>query len=158
MAKRATTKVPAGTKKAKSAKAPETPPVPPGNVVLYGYISQDKSGAYDLYQGLGVSQYFQIPKSDDVYVLQGTCTVNPSLLALLMPSTLIITYVSGLRRVRLPAGSIAAVVRNHAHKSGPVKPCPAGCYCNGICLCPEADYWLKLDATTAERLGVIIEN
>jgi hypothetical protein len=158
MAPRATTKVPAGTKKAKAAKAPPAPALIPESVVIYGYVSQDKSGTYFLYQGLGISQHYLIPKSNNTYVLQGTCPVNPSLLGLLLPATLRITYVSGSRKATLPASSLAAVVGHHLHKSGPVKPCPAGCYCNGICVCSDVDYWFNLDGMTAQRLGVIIED
>jgi hypothetical protein len=125
-------------------------------VFLYVYAFFESDDVLRLYQGLGVHQYYCIPKQDILSVKSTNCTQNPSVIKLHLPSACCITYVSS-RSVSLPAGSLAAVVatQNEARKGATPLDCPAYCKCNGKCTCADIDHWLSLGPESARKLGVV---
>ena len=127
-------------------------------VYLYGYASGESDDVFRLYQGLGVSQFYEIPRKAVISVTAPTCKTNPSLIKMLLPSNTQIKYVSS-KTATLPAGSLAAVVATHKRESdvSPADRCPVGCYCNGICICTSINYWFDLSPDAAQRLGVVID-
>jgi hypothetical protein len=124
-------------------------------VFLYGYVYFESDEVLRLYQGLGISQYYCIPKKDVLSVTSPNCPLNPSMIKLRLPATCRITYVSS-RSVSLPAGSLAAVVatQNEVRKGVVPVDCPAYCKCNGKCTCADIDHWLNLSEESARKLGV----
>jgi hypothetical protein len=139
--------------------APETDETSNGewpNVLLYGYASDPMDDVFRLYHGLGVTQFYEIPRRQIISVTPATESENPSLIQVLLPATSRITYVSS-RKVTLPAGSVAAAVRaeGRAYATSPQDRCPTGCSYNGVCICTVVDHWLNLDPKTARELGVV---
>jgi hypothetical protein len=125
-------------------------------VFLYGYAYYESEYVLRLYHGLGIPQFYSIPKKDVLDLTSASCPPNPSLIKLRLPSTTRITYVSS-RRVSLPAGSLAAVVaaQNKKSEGSPIQNCPAYCLCNGKCSCAAIDFWLNLGPESARKLGVV---
>jgi hypothetical protein len=131
-------------------------------VFIYGYIGKVTEDTVQLFQGLDLRKYYEIPRREIVYVENITCPGGPPTILVLF-STTRITYVSNGATATLPASSLAAVV---AAMNNPVREvetprpqlCPPGCLCNGICRCATIDYWLHLDEAAAKRLGVMVLN
>jgi hypothetical protein len=129
-------------------------------VFIYGYIGKITDDTVQLFQGLDLRRYYEIPRSGIVYAENTTCTGGPST-KLVLFSTTRITYVSNGVTVTLPASSLAAVVAamnkpgRELEKTVP-QLCPPGCLCKGVCACATSDYWLHLDEATAKRLGVMV--
>jgi hypothetical protein len=131
-------------------------------VFIFGFIGKVTDDTVQLYQGLDLRRYYEIPRREIVYVENITCVGGPST-KLVLFSTARITYVSNGATATLPASSLAAVVAamntpgREIERPGP-QGCPAGCLCNGICRCASSDYWLHLDEAAAKRLGVMVLN
>jgi hypothetical protein len=120
-------------------------------VFLYGYVYHESDSVLRLYHGLGIPQFYSIPRKDVLELTSASCPQNPSLIKLRLSSTTPITYVSH-RSVSLPAGSLAEVV---ARGGSTVENCPAYCLCNGKCTCAAIDHWTNLGTESAKKLGVV---
>jgi hypothetical protein len=129
-------------------------------VFIFGYIGEVTDDTVQLYQGLDLRRYYEIPRREIVHVASIGCVGGPST-QLVLYSTTRITYVSNGATATLPASSLAAAVaatnkpRRETESPSP-QGCPAGCLCNGICRCATVDYWLRLDEATARRLDVMV--
>jgi hypothetical protein len=129
-------------------------------VFIYGFIGKVTDDTIQLYQGLDLRRYYEIPKREIVYGENVSCIGGPTT-KLVLFSTTRITYVSNDYAATLPASSLAAAVavtNKPGREIEKFRPqlCPPGCLCNGICRCATSDYWLHLDEATAERLGVMV--
>ena len=127
-------------------------------VFIFGFIGRVTDDTIQLYQGLDLRRYYEIPRREIVYAENIICVGGPST-KLVLYSTTPITYVSSGATATLPASSLAAAVAATNEPVGKLRrpiphQCPAGCLCNGICRCATIDYWLHLDEATASRLGV----
>jgi hypothetical protein len=129
-------------------------------VFIFGYIGEVTDDTVQLYQGLDLRRYYEIPRRGIVHVESIACVGGPPT-KLVLYSTTRLTYVSNGATATLPASSLAAVVaatNNPGREKEKLSPqlCPAGCLCNGICRCATIDYWLRLDEATAQRLDVMV--
>jgi hypothetical protein len=123
-------------------------------VSIYGFVSDGSEDYVRLYQGLGVTQFYEIPKREISKVVWGKCGPYSSLTKLVLPGTARITYVSS-RTVTLPASALAAAVAAKHHIDDTYCSNPSCQIVNGRCLCADIDHWLKLDSETAKKLGVV---
>ena len=123
----------------------------PDVVCIYGLVDNLTADPVRLYQGSDGLQYYEIPQVGIVGAEKIRGDDDVLLTKLSVTSTMRITFV-GSGKARLPAAYLAEVVEAIIKK--PLNGCRPGCLVGGRCVCAPTDYWLKLDADTARKLGV----
>ena len=129
-------------------------------VFIYGRIGKLTDDTVCLHQGLDLRHHYEIPRREIVFVKIITCSEG-NLTKIVLFSKTVIKYVSGQSTATMPASAVAASVAASDGKGRQLSPtaaCRPGCLCNGICKCASIDFWWKLDADTAKKLGVVVSN